>query len=308
MGFFDFMTEDIANNIQTIQWLVTGGVAETPNDFKTNIVWDATSTGYVTVRLRYFTGAIVQKSICVNKTNSSLLLEWEKIDENTIHEIKLVNTDANKESIVVYEASTVDYTINGTNKNTVASINWEVTGGFTANDTGFTVPITWTDEAVKELIVHINYVDGTKADERFAVLGKAAYAAPAPTANSLNFDYDGAGNQKLRNPIYLAQRQGRPTQPTEAEKKYVESDIYSDVKYYPNPTVEILYVKWKNENEVFVDNLQLYDLNGRLIREFKDVKNSENIDIDFQEYPSGIYELMLVYSNQINKTLKIIKK
>jgi Secretion system C-terminal sorting domain len=293
-------------NIKSIQWLVTGGVAETPNDFATSIVWDATNTGFITVKIKYFTGTIVQKSICVNKINSSLLLEWEKIDENTVHEIKLVNTDANKETILVNDDSIVDYTIKGTNKNTIASLNWEVIGGFTANETGFTIPVTWTNDDVKELIVHISYVDGTTADENFTVISKGP--VNPPPANSISFDYDVSGNQIVRQPIYLSSRPGRPTvKPPIKPEKFVESDIYNDVLYYPNPTIDQLFIKWNN-TENYVDNLQLYDLNGRKLKQFDGMKNNENYEISFQEYPAGMYVLMLVYSNSETKTLKIIKK
>ncbi len=126
----------------------------------------------------------------------------------------------------------------------------------------------------------------------------------------IGFEYDDAGNQVVRKPIYLAlPRLGRPTTPNpEVPKEFVESDIYSDVLYYPNPTIEILYVKWKNENETFVDSMQLYNLNGQQMLQLNDLKNQETNEINFQTFPSGMYELVLVYSNSKKKTLKIIKQ
>jgi Secretion system C-terminal sorting domain len=309
------LTGDNLNNIETIQWLVTGGVAETPSDFNTSIVWNAATTGYITVRLKYFTGVIVQKSICVNKINSSLLLEWEKIDENTVHEIKLVNTDANKETILVYDESTIDYTINGNSKNTISSVYWEVIGGYTENDSGFTVPVTWTDEAVKELIVHINYVDGTTAIENFAVLSKEQIInpPPPPAPNTLKFIYDVAGNQTNRQFVYIASgvwRQSNPTNTKEVvtEKKLLESDIYSDILYYPNPVVSELFLKWKNIEINFVDRIELYSLSGQLVKTISILKDIEDTTIDFQSLPSGYYDLVLIYSSGESKDLKIIKK
>lgn len=300
-------------NIQTVQWLVTGGVAETPNDFKTTIIWDATNTGYITVRIKYFTGTIVQKSICVSKINSSLLLEWEKIDENTVHEVKLVNTDANKESIVVYDDSTVDYTIKGNHTSEIESVYWEVIGGFTENETGFTIPVTWTDEDIKELIVHINYVDGTTKDETFAVLSKAVAAAPINPPNTLKFTYDLAGNQTNREYVYIASGVWRHSNPANAkevitEEKLIESDIYSDILYYPNPVVSELFLKWKNSEIDFVDRIELYSLSGQLIKSMSNIKNAEETTIDFQSLPSGYYNLLLIYNSGEAKDLKIIKK
>jgi Secretion system C-terminal sorting domain len=302
-------------NIQTIQWLVTGGVAETPNEFATTILWDATNSGYITVRLKYFTGRILQKSICINKINSSLLLEWEKIDENTVHEIKLVNTDANKESILVYENSTVDYSIKGTNKNTIASLNWEVIGGFTENDSGFTVPVTWTDENLKELIVHISYVDGTTADENFAVLSKATVPCcpPPPPSNTLKFIYDAAGNQTNRQFIYITSGVWRQSKPATTKKvitkeKLIESDIYTDILYYPNPVQSELFIKWKNNEIDFVEKIEIYSLSGQILKTISSLKNLEETNIDFQSLPSGYYNLQIIYHSGEEKDLKIIKK
>jgi Secretion system C-terminal sorting domain len=303
---------DNLTNIQTIQWLVTGGVAETPNDFKTAIAWDATNTGFITVRIKYFTNTIVQKTICVNKINSSLLLEWEKIDENTVHEIKLVNTDANKESIVVYDDSTVDYTIKGSNKNTISTVSWEVIGGFTETDSGFTVPVTWTDENIKELIAHITYVDGTTANENFAVISKAAIVDPPPLPpNAISFSYDNAGNQIRRTMIYIAPplpRKANSVATPITEDKLLPTDLYEEIKYYPNPVKSELFVKWSEIDNNDLLTIELYDLNGRLMRSLPNQSNQENATIDFESYPTGYYNLMLLYKTGEPKSLKIVKQ
>ena len=300
-------------NIQTVQWLVTGGVAETPNDFKTNIVWDATNTGYITVRIKYFTGKIVQKSICINKIDSSLLLEWEKIDENTVHEVKLVNTDDNKEAILVYDDSTVDYTIKGNNTSEIESVYWEVIGGFTENETGFTIPVTWTDEDVKELIVHINYVDGTTKDETFAVLSKAAPIDPIGDYNTIEFEYDNAGNQTRRKFIYLSARPSANSinqkEKIVAKKEdYIESDIYPEISYFPNPVLSELFIKWTDTTENDIQTIELYDLSGKLFMALKNQDAKESATINFENYPTGIYNVVLRYNSGEIKNLKVVKQ
>ncbi len=142
----------------------------------------------------------------------------------------------------------------------------------------------------------------------------AAIVAPTgtlpPDPNAISFDYDEAGNQTLRKPIYLASpKPGRPTTPKPEEPvAFVESDIYSDVLYYPNPTVEMLNVKWKNDAETFVNDILVYNLSGQLMGTLALDRNSEQIEVDFRAYPTGMYELVLAYSNSKKKTLKIIKK
>lgn len=140
---------------------------------------------------------------------------------------------------------------------------------------------------------------------------QVAAAIPIPSeSNAISFEYDDAGNQVVRKPIYLASpRPGRPTETKPEEPKvFVESDIYSDIKYYPNPTIEILYVKWKNDIETFVSNIQVYNLSGQLMGILDIDRNSEQIEVDFRAYPTGMYELVLAYSNSKMKTLKIIKQ
>jgi hypothetical protein len=301
------------NNIQTIQWLVTGGMAETPNDFKTNIVWSATNTAFITVKLKYFTGAVVQKSICINKIDSSLLLEWEKIDENTLHEVKLVNDEENKESIMVYENSIVDYTIKGNDTNAIESVNWEIIGGFAENDTGFTIPVVWTDEAIKELIVHINYVDGSVTSEKFAVMSKAAAPGGGVGAsNTIAFDYDNAGNQIRRRFIYLSSRLMNTNQDTTqqevASKKLIESDIYPEISYYPNPVRSELFLKWTDTTEKDMQAIELYDLNGKLFKTYKNQSSQEEATLNFENYPTGIYNIVLLYNNGETKNLKVVKQ
>jgi hypothetical protein len=142
----------------------------------------------------------------------------------------------------------------------------------------------------------------------------SAIVAPIPsTPNSIWFDYDVNGNQIRRRQVYLASNRGGnsnnvPPEIKEEEKKYEESDIYSDVKYFPNPVVEILYVQWKNDNEKFVQNIQVFNLSGQLMGTLPLDRNSEQIEVDFRSYPSGFYELVLVYSDGNQKTLKIVKK
>jgi hypothetical protein len=69
-----------------------------------------------------------------------------------------------------------------------------------------------------------------------------------------------------------------------------------------------LYVKWKNDGETFVNDILVYNLSGQLMGTLALDRNSEQIEVDFRAYPTGMYELVLAYSNSKKKTLKIIKK
>lgn len=136
---------------------------------------------------------------------------------------------------------------------------------------------------------------------------------PPPAPNVIAFDYDDAGNQIKRRFIYVASGVYRQTnQITDnqilAEKELIESDIFSDILYYPNPVQSELFLKWKNNEISFVDRIELYSLSGQLVKSISTIKNVEETTIDFQSLPSGYYNLLLVYSSGEAKDLKIIKK
>jgi hypothetical protein len=136
---------------------------------------------------------------------------------------------------------------------------------------------------------------------------------PPPAPNVVAFDYDDAGNQTKRRFIYVAggiYRQTNPITKNEivAEKQLIESDIFSDILYYPNPVQSELFLKWKNSEVNYVDRIELYSLSGQLIKSISTIKNVEETTIDFQSLPSGYYNLLLLYSSGEAKDLKIIKK
>ena len=146
-----------------------------------------------------------------------------------------------------------------------------------------------------------------------ATLAAAIVDPPPPAPNVVAFDYDMAGNQIKRIFIYVASgiyRQANQITDKQilAEKELIESDIFSDILYYPNPVQSELFLKWKNTDVNFVDRIELYSLSGQLIKNISSIKGVEETTVDFQSLPSGYYNLLLVYSSGEAKDLKIIKK
>lgn len=313
------------NNISNVKWLITGGLAENPDDFKTTIIWDNNPTGVIGIRITNTNGSIVQKNICVNKIDSSLLLEWEKIEENTIREIKIDNNEINKEGLLVNAFSTINYKIEGKSKENVASIEWEVKGGIINESSNLNTTVTWLDEEEKKLTLNITYNDGTEAEQKIAVLQLENKVPPngggaQDLPNSIKFTYDLlTGSQIKRELIYIAPattdpdlgltRQIKPSSIKHQfnEKNLVVSEQYNDISYYPNPVVSELFIKWTNLNDSKVERIAVYSLTGKLIKNIE-VINSESTTIDFQSYPSGYYNLILSYTNGVSKNFKIIKK
>lgn len=129
--------------------------------------------------------------------------------------------------------------------------------------------------------------------------------------NKLSFDYDASGNQILRSWCFGCHSKTMETAKeienltTEDLQKFSPDDVLS---YYPNPVKELLYLKWDKINGETVTSIQLYNLNGQLIREFKDLTKSNDFSISFSNLPQNVYSLNLLYTNGEQKSIKIIKE
>lgn len=129
------------------------------------------------------------------------------------------------------------------------------------------------------------------------------------TIDNILFEYDAAGNQVKRHVVYLGDRSSNQDikdlkQLTDAD--LTKADIYDDIKYYPNPVVEELYVKWETST-LSVKNIELYAISGQLMKTYNISGNSDNQIISFINYPTGFYTVLLNYTNGEKKTLKIVK-
>ena len=126
----------------------------------------------------------------------------------------------------------------------------------------------------------------------------------------ISFEYDAAGNQVKRSLIFETNKTDVVAKEKEAIieedlQKFFPEDVLS---YYPNPVREELYLKWQLTNENYVKALQIYSFNGQKIRSYSQSNTDNSLTIPFQSYPSGVYLIILEYSNGEQKTIKIIKK
>ena len=131
-------------------------------------------------------------------------------------------------------------------------------------------------------------------------------------AQKIRFEYDAAGNQIQRKwcPSCLS----RNAQETYKEvsnleetdmQKFFPEDVIS---YYPNPVKEELFLKWKLVEDNKVLSIDVYTLNGQVLRSIKENLSENSLVISFQEYPVGVYFLTLNYINGEQKSIKIVKK
>lgn len=128
--------------------------------------------------------------------------------------------------------------------------------------------------------------------------------------NRIKFDYDTAGNQIVRR-VCLNCNEFR-TSDKEITKlkdedllKFSENDVIS---YYPNPVSEELYLKWELINNNKVSNIEIFSMNGQLIKSLNNLSKENSKTISFEEYTSGTYLILMLYTNGEKKSITIIKK
>ncbi|CAH8281862.1 putative secreted protein (Por secretion system target) [Mariniflexile fucanivorans] len=131
--------------------------------------------------------------------------------------------------------------------------------------------------------------------------------------DKIKFEYDLAGNQ-IQRELCINCTSAKSSKKSNKEiasieepelQKFSDEDTFS---YYPNPVKEELYLQWNSTDESRVVAVHVFDLSGRLLKTVPNLKSQNHQNIAFESYPSGIYEVVLVYENQNKKTIKIIKK
>ncbi|ALM48931.1 hypothetical protein AMR72_08545 [Flavobacterium psychrophilum] len=129
--------------------------------------------------------------------------------------------------------------------------------------------------------------------------------------HTLSFSYDNAGNQTKRELICISCRtsnsESNSTSSVENTRELTKSSEYADIMYYPNPVLEELYIKWQNENS-HVTEIMVYTNTGQIIFSYKDLLDTDNTKISFQNLSEGMYNVVMIYSNGDQKNLQVIKK
>ena len=133
--------------------------------------------------------------------------------------------------------------------------------------------------------------------------------------NKIKFEYDVAGNQIQRTVVCINCNNptGKSTNKSKEISELIAEDLIKSfpedaISYYPNPVKEELYLKWDLIENTKVSEIQLYSLNGQLLKRISKLENQNTQNITFQQYPQGIYNILFLYTNGEQKSLKIIKQ
>ncbi|MFV8351755.1 T9SS type A sorting domain-containing protein [Flavobacterium sp. XS2P14] len=134
----------------------------------------------------------------------------------------------------------------------------------------------------------------------------------AQNLDKITFDYDAAGNQIKRELCLSCNKAGYKTTAPKEIAALQEEDMQKlfpedMISYYPNPVKEELYLKWELANENTVSSLYVYNINGKTLQSFMNLERLNTQIIPFQAYPTGVYLIVLLYSNGEQKTIKIVK-
>ena len=127
---------------------------------------------------------------------------------------------------------------------------------------------------------------------------------------TISFRYDQSGNQILRKGIFVEGANLRQVQPIATEtprNNLIKSGEYENIKYYPNPVMAELFLKWKNTGNKYVTNISIYAVSGQVVTQLKNVSNKEETIIYFEKVPAGTYLLLMFYNTGESKELKILK-
>lgn len=127
----------------------------------------------------------------------------------------------------------------------------------------------------------------------------------------LTFTYDNAGNQLTRILcINCVSKSVKEVKETEAvtENDLLQFSANDVISYYPNPVKEELYLQWQLTKDNYVTSINLYAMTGQVLRTYQRSSADNSLTVPFQNYPSGIYIVLLSYKDGGEKSIKIIKQ
>ncbi len=131
-------------------------------------------------------------------------------------------------------------------------------------------------------------------------------------AQKIRYTYDASGNQILRTVCPGCQSKNSETPlisdyakiKDDSLQKFFPEDVIS---YYPNPVLDELYIKWDITNDNKVIDIDVFGLNGQVLKKIENLLSQESQVINFSQYPAGLYFVNLNYIDGEPKTIKIIK-
>lgn len=124
----------------------------------------------------------------------------------------------------------------------------------------------------------------------------------ATKAQTIQYDYDDAGNRTSRT-IYFP-RKANPN-PTQDQQTFSDALGESKIAIYPNPTKGEMTVEMQNRPESADAQIALYDLTGKTVYQSNVAAQTTRVNIT--ELPGGTYIMKILIGDKISQW-KIIKE
>ena len=77
------------------------------------------------------------------------------------------------------------------------------------------------------------------------------------------------------------------------------------ISVYPNPASQVISIG--NNSNIELEAVNIYDINGRLVKQLEEMNNSTGAQINISDLSSGVY-LVHIYGNQASTIKKIVKR
>lgn len=136
----------------------------------------------------------------------------------------------------------------------------------------------------------------------FAIICNFQFVVSTLQAQSVEYSYDAAGNRIQRKEIILC-----PGCSNErlAQQQELSENLTPNLKLtvFPNPVKELLNLKVEGEFQSY--QVSLTDITGKVF--FTKTINESNSQLNFSDYPKGIYMLKTGLNHQF-KEWKIVKQ
>lgn len=120
----------------------------------------------------------------------------------------------------------------------------------------------------------------------------------------VKYTYDNAGNRLTRQKEIVVQTRGALNN-GEEPSVYEEELSETKVTIYPNPTKGMLRVDISGVEKFENAQISLYDLTGKLLRQWAGISQSNAIDLS--ERTPGMYIMQVAYNGKVS-SWKIIKE
>lgn len=154
----------------------------------------------------------------------------------------------------------------------------------------------------------------------FGLLGMIGATVLAQPQYKIQFSYDSAGNQTLRDRVCVnCETLKAAIDTTAVVNVALQDDILEEISgldkeeatstivAYPNPVTDILTIEWlANENDV--KQVVLFSSINQQLRSDKIRPDQRQLELSFGNYPPGMYIVLVLYADNSKQSFQVIKK